>query len=86
MWYSYRMNKEIIKDGPYYIYKGIRIFKKRNGFVYVYWSQLPAGNFAHFDTYPDTLKKVIADIDNMFNVYPLAVAENYRLKLIKKGN
>lgn len=80
------MNKELIKDGDYYLYKGIRIFKKKAGFSFVYWSQLPNGGFANYDGYPQTLTKTIENIDQMLNNYPMAIVENYRLKLIKKGN
>ena len=79
------MNKDLIKDGSYYIYKGVRIFKKKGGFSFVYATILPDGNYKFGDSYPQTLKKTLADIDQFFDSYPLAIAENYRLKLIKKA-
>ena len=84
--YTEPMNKELTKDGNYYIYKGVRIFKRKNGFSYVYFSQLPHGGFANYDTYPDTLKNVVAKIDTMLNNYPMAEVKNFRLYIIKKGN
>lgn len=86
MWFNWSVEKELIKDGPYYIYKGIRIFKKKGGFSYVYATILPDGNYKFGDTYPKALKEAIKDIDHWIDVYPLAVIENYRLKLIKEGN
>lgn len=80
------MNKELTKDGPYYLYKGIRIFKRsKGGFSFTYFAQLPNGNFSNGNSYPDTLARTTVKIDEMMQNWSLTEVKNYNLYLIRNN-